>query len=399
MHSMTPSAFHRRRAAGLAAALCVVLPACASDETTSSDTSTATTAATAPTSAVTEVPATDPAEEAATSEALSPATTAGNPDLDLLASYELADTEFGTMVTVTVDGSTRTIVTNALPDHETGDFPNSGNPNTITAQDLTWTFPVEATFTGAAAFAMTPGVAVNGVKFEPATAESVTCASGERYPVEALQNIYDLGLDFNNAHVQPTGEYHYHGISELLVDAYLSDEDLVLVGFAADGYLMYYSKSGAYEPAYELSTTPRTGTDCLGSSAIGGTTVEVEGTMPDGTYGSDWVFDEATGDLDSCNGTTIDGQYVYIVTDTFPFVSRCLNGDVSSTSVTGVGSATGGGAPPAGAGPDLTEAAEALGVTVDELRTALGGPPPDIEGAAEALGVSAEELRAVLPQP
>ena len=55
-------------------------------------------------------------------------------------------------------------------------------------------------------------------------------------------------LDFNNAHVQPTGEYHYHGISELLVDAYASDDDLVLVGFAADGHLMYYSKSGAYAP-------------------------------------------------------------------------------------------------------------------------------------------------------
>ncbi|SVB78071.1 uncharacterized protein METZ01_LOCUS230925, partial [marine metagenome] len=47
-----------------------------------------------------------------------------------LGSYTLVDEEFGTMVTVAVDGSIRTIDSNALPDHETGDFPNNGNPNT-----------------------------------------------------------------------------------------------------------------------------------------------------------------------------------------------------------------------------------------------------------------------------
>ena len=382
----------RRLLATLAATLCVAATACStSDDSTATESTTSATADVAtpdttgsPTTAAASAPATDAPDESAV--------------FDALGSYVLTDAEFGTMVTVTVDGATRTIVTNALPDHETGEFPNGGNPNTISAQDLTWVFPTEAVFTGSATFAMTPGVAVNGVKFEPATAESVTCDSGERYPVEALQDVYDLGLDFNNAHVQPTGEYHYHGISELLVAAYQADDDLVLVGFAADGYLMYYSKSGAYEPGYELSTTPRTGTGCVGSSALGAAGVDVDGTMPDGTYGSDWVFDESIGDLDSCNGVEIDGQYAYIVTDTFPYVSRCLNGTATSA---------GGGAPPAGAapdgvapdaGPDLSEAAAALGVTEEALRSALGGPPPDFEVAAEALGVTVEELMAVLPE-
>lgn len=48
------------------------------------------------------------------------------------------------------------------------------------------------------------------------TAETVTCTTGGTFRVEAIQDIYDLGLDFNNAHVQPTGEYHYHRASELL---------------------------------------------------------------------------------------------------------------------------------------------------------------------------------------
>ncbi|MEO7422646.1 MAG: YHYH protein [Ornithinibacter sp.] len=150
----------------------------------------------------------------------------------------------------------RTIVTNALPDTETGTFPNEGNPNSIAAQDNTYVFTAEPTFVGEATPVRTTGIAINGVKFEPGTAETITCDSGEVYRVEALQDDYNLGLDFNNAHVQPDGEYHYHGVSELMVDVFDAGEDLVHVGFAADGYLMYYSLSGAYRPSYKLSTEP-----------------------------------------------------------------------------------------------------------------------------------------------
>jgi hypothetical protein len=52
-----------------------------------------------------------------------------------------------------------------------------------------------------------------------------------------------------------------------------------------------------------------------------------------------------------------------------------------------------------GGPPDFTEAAEALGVTMDELLAALGPPPPDLEAAAATLGVTVEELQAALPPP
>lgn len=68
-----------------------------------------------------------------------------------LGSYELADEEFGTMTTVTVDGDTRTIVSNALPDHETGEFPNSGNPNTISEQDASYSYTTDPTWMPATA--------------------------------------------------------------------------------------------------------------------------------------------------------------------------------------------------------------------------------------------------------
>ncbi|MEM8745074.1 MAG: YHYH protein [Actinomycetota bacterium] len=324
-------------------------------------------------------------------------------------SYELIDEEFGTMVTVTVDGDTRSIESNTLPDHETGEFPNAGNPNAISEQDRSWEFAATGVDTGTITSVREFGVAVNGVKFEPGTGESVTCASGENYRIEALQDVYDLGLDFNNAHVQPDGEYHYHGISELLVDGYDSDQDLVHIGFAADGNLVYYSKSGAYSPSYVLTDDARTGTDCV-ASGPDGTLVDIDGSAADGTYTSDFVFDESAGDLDECNGITIDGQYVYLATDTFPFIGRCVMGEVSGDAVGGGG----GGTPPggenggaeAGGGqtgappdaPDFAEAAAALGITEDELIDALGSPP-DVDQAAEILGISVEELTGVLPPP
>ena len=237
--------------------------------------------------------------------------------------YTLVVEEFDTMVTVTVDGSTRTIESNALPNHETGEFPNAGNPNTITEQDLSYSFTTEPVFTGDAVFAQTPGIGVNGVTFEPGTAERVECASGEVHAIEGLQDEYDLGMDVNNAHVQPNGQYHYHGSSELMIEALEAGDDLVHVGFAADGFLMYASISDAYSSSYELSTEPRTGTDCT----YRGDTIEIDGTTPDGTYVADWVYVEGSGDLDECNGIEIDGEYAYIVTEDYPYIPRCLMGE------------------------------------------------------------------------
>ena len=49
-------------------------------------------------------------------------------------------------------------------------------------------------------------------------------------------------------------------------------------------------------------------------------------TKPDGTFVSDWVYKEGSGDLDACNGITLNGKYVYFVTDEYPYVGRCLKG-------------------------------------------------------------------------
>lgn len=254
---------------------------------------------------------------------------------DYLDSYTINDPKYGTQTVVTVSGNSRTITTNAIPNHNTGEFPTIGNPNTISAQSDTYTFPLTPNFTGTARETNTPGVAINGVKFEPGTAERVNCSTGEEYRVEAFQDVLNLGLDFSNAHVQPTGAYHYHGIPLELTKSHQSD--LMQVGFARDGHLIYYSPNGLYQSSYQLSTTNRTGTDCDYSVPFGPQGISLNGTNPDGTFTSDWVYQAGSGNLDECNGTMINGEYGYVLTKTFPYISRCLKGEFSETRGGGTG--------------------------------------------------------------
>ena len=370
--------------------VCVVASACSSQETVS------------PPTIQTTATHTHPED---TTTAPTTQTTATHTHLDLqagsyLGNYLISEVGFGTQTTVTVSDNTRTIVTNALPNHETGLFPNSGNPNTISAQSNSYEYPTNPAYRGAAAEVHVPGVAVNGVKFEPGTAETVTCVTGETYRVEGLQDTFNLGMDFNNAHVQPTGAYHYHGLSDLLAEVHdHSGGELVHVGFAADGYLIYISTTDTYKPSYQLTASLRTGSDCQVSLGGGqGPKKVVVGTAPDGTYTSDWEYLPGSGDLDECNGTFIEDQYLYLVTNEFPYISRCLKGEFNESRPPGPNSER----TPRGqtgstfSGPNLAAAAAQLGITEEQLRLALGPPPPDIEAAASSLGVTTGALRSAL---
>jgi len=123
-----------------------------------------------------------------------------------MGTYEV-NSDFGTKVSVTVEGTMRKIISNAIPNHSIGTFPNPGNPNTVSAQDRTWEIYITPTLSTEPRWAREPGVAVNGIKLEPETAERFVCETGEVYRIEAMEGFLDFGLDKNHAHVQPTGEY------------------------------------------------------------------------------------------------------------------------------------------------------------------------------------------------
>lgn len=244
----------------------------------------------------------------------------------------------------------RSLIANGLPNHAVGTFPNAGNPNTITAQNIRFS----ATLTPAKGATNTaiggPGGAnafsLQGVKFDPGTAG--TCAStitatsqcnlangaGGTWRVEALgQDTFDFGEDANNAHVQPTGEYHYHGIPEgLLTNAGASDTNrkMVLVGWAGDGFPIYARY--CYSTATDATSAIKV---CKGSyvkDTVGDPGRPATSLVPLGAFVSDWTYAAGTGDLDDCNGRTgvtpefPNGIYYYMATDSYPYFSRCMKG-------------------------------------------------------------------------
>jgi hypothetical protein len=73
------------------------------------------------------------------------------------------------------------------------------------------------------------------------------------------------------------------------------------------------------------------------------------GSVKDGALTDDWEYDASYGDLDECNGTTIDGIYAYLITKEFPYASRCLMGEFAA-EVRGP-SGAGQGLPPNGQAP------------------------------------------------
>ncbi len=212
------------------------------------------------------------------------------------------------------------IQSNGIPNHTTGQFPNRNNPHAISAQQHSYRVTASPKPSGRMTeMRVQPfGVALNGVPFDPGTAECYGQPRGGRpgsaceWRQEAIvRGKGTLGLDGSNAHVQPNGAYHYHGIPHGLVASSGGSGDLVHVGYAADGFKMVVSRSGAYTPSYILKS---------------GTRPDGPGGRYDGTYTEDYEYISGLGNLDQCNGTVINGEYMYVLTDAFPNIPRCWVG-------------------------------------------------------------------------
>ena len=187
---------------------------------------------------------------------------------------------------------------------------------------------------------------LNGVKFDPATAG--TCASTatsiakgdgcvaamgqDPWRLEALGGAFIFGTDESNAHVQPNGQYHYHGMPEGLIARTKKGKAMTLVGFARDGFPVYarYGYTDPNDPtspikvmkgSWQLKSAPDAGRPDVSVFLMG-------------TFTQDYAYVAGSGDLDDCNGRTgatpefPNGTYHYYVTDTYPFIQRCLKGKV-----------------------------------------------------------------------
>jgi hypothetical protein len=243
----------------------------------------------------------------------------------------------------------RMLTGNGIPNHEVGTFPNSNNPNTISVQTINKTFtnnPVTISSSGAAVVGPVRVIAyaLNSVKFDPGTAgtcsSSGSCSLGPpslgSWSIEALgHSTFDFGDDMNHAHVQPSGEYHYHGVPELYLDKLGKGKTMTLVGWAADGFPVYarYGYTDANDSSSVIKTM-KTGwkLKTIADNGRPSTNLRTGATMPLGAFTQDFEYVVDYGDLDQCNGRIgvtpefPDGIYHYMVTDDFPFFSRCLKG-------------------------------------------------------------------------
>lgn len=237
-------------------------------------------------------------------------------------------------VSVVEKGGKRIVKSNGIPDHVTGQFPNQGNPNAIAAQDYTFEMtlsPRPAPKPAPANFAFF-GVAVNGVPFEAGTAEFW---NGDRaWNYEAKSGKIDLGLDMNDAHVQPGGVYHYHGLPLGLVTRLGGDagDKMVLLGWAADGFPIY-AGLGHSDPRDASSPLVRMRSSYQLKKGARPSGNRGPGGDYDGTFTADYEYVAGSGDLDECNGRFgvtpehPQGIYHYQVTEAFPYFSRLWKGE------------------------------------------------------------------------
>jgi hypothetical protein len=247
------------------------------------------------------------------------------------------------VVSTTDQGDFTTLESNSIPDHFVGMFPSTANPFFFSEVDASYVYSNVPELTDTATSQRIFGVTTQGVKLAPSTAETYNGEGEWTYEAltpsnaEGSDGFGYLGSDRNNAHIQPNGQYHYHGMMESLVndagEAYGDVTEMILGGYAADGF-PFYLRYGHSDPddassalvVIEASYELRSGTRASGPGGI-----------YDGIFTEDFEFVDGSGDLDECGGRLgvtpeyPDGIYHYYITDDFPYIPRCVWGTPDSS--------------------------------------------------------------------
>ncbi|WP_375282077.1 YHYH protein [Pseudooctadecabacter sp.] len=226
-----------------------------------------------------------------------------------------------TAITV-IDGDQRCIISDGVPDHDVGTWREGA---VVEPQDHFFCVDASPELTGEITDrAQISGMTINGIPLRPGTAEYYDPEADAERPWSRdrssgwnVEGVGGLNMDAQNAHVDGAGLYHYHGIPEVVV----GNLDGTLFAYAADGFEIHYV-GGDMQSSYQLKEGER-------ASGPGG--------VHDGTYVQDYEYVAGSGTLDECNGTVVDGQYVYYATDTFPFFPRCFLGTVTDDAFGGGG--------------------------------------------------------------
>jgi len=242
------------------------------------------------------------------------------------------DLGFEGRVDVLAGDSSCELISNAIPNH---DFNDASAAFATPTAELEKSFtlirnPAMASSNTALSLGSFDAVMLNGVVVDMLAAGCFGVGDGRigcgdlstpwRY--DPMSPSAGFGTDAHHAHTQPDGRYHYHG-DPLAMYGSASDVSPV-VGFAADGFPIYgpYFDDGTEVRAAVSGYSLRSGSRPTDAASPGGSY--------DGTYVDDYEFTDA-GDLDECNGMTVDGQYGYYITGSYPWILRCFHGTVDAS--------------------------------------------------------------------
>lgn len=221
-----------------------------------------------------------------------------------------------------------TISSNSIPNHDFNDGTRAF-PNDTGEVATTLMFPINPM----AAASPTPlslqydnAIMLNGVKVDILAAaclnvgdERTGCnAQDQPFRFDPMHAPNGFNIDSNNAHTQSNGAYHYHGPPPITSGN--ATQISGLVGFAADGFPIF-------GPWFNDGTTIRTAQPSYllksGTRSTGRAEYDV---AYDGAFRDDYEYVESAGDLDECNGMTVNGQYGYYVTEKYPYILACFTG-------------------------------------------------------------------------
>lgn len=239
----------------------------------------------------------------------------------------LRDVDFQASLETITSGNMCTLSSNSIPNHDFNDGDRSF-ANAVGEVDKVYSFPTSPMLaaTKTPLYGINNGVLLNGVKIDILSAGCFGVGDGRtgcndpdapwRYdPMHAANGFQ---VDKSNAHAQPNGGYHYHGPPPVST----GDDNTVsgVIGYAADGFPIYgpYFDDGGTIRRAQPSFRLKSGTRPTGPNDPGG--------PYDGQFRADYEYVEGLGDLDECNGMSIDGQYRYHVTEGFPYIISCFSG-------------------------------------------------------------------------
>ena len=240
---------------------------------------------------------------------------------------------FSGNLTISASAGKCRMQSNGVPNHDFNDGQQSF-PNNLSEQAYDYyitTSPIFSSSNTALAIGSDNGLMLNGVKVDLLAAacfgigdEKTGCGNmSQPWRFDPMFPANGFRVDTHNAHVQPSGSYHYHGSPNAMFATDTAVES-PLVGFAADGFPIFgswFDDNGFVRKALS-SYTLKSGT----RQAI--PDYATPSGDYDGTFRDDYEYIEGLGDLDECNGMQVNGVYGYFVTGSYPYIMGCLKGEM-----------------------------------------------------------------------